>query len=83
MAVSTLSLEDSAIFSLKGLLKPYSSFDAFWTGNTRSREKKVGIFTYPKVKGSFVQDMDVNGVSYPLTLFFEGTDNDIEAQKFF
>ena len=46
-------------------------------------EKKLGIFQFPKVKGAKIQDLDVGAVAYPLTIFFEGPDNDIEAEKFF
>lgn len=58
-------------------------FDALWRGNARSMEKKLGIFEFPKVKGLKIQDLDVGGVSYPLTFYFEGPDNDQEENRFF
>lgn len=58
-------------------------FEPQWIGNERSREKKLGIFTYPNVPGSLVQDLDVNSTKYPLTLYFSGTDNDKESDRFF
>jgi prophage DNA circulation protein len=58
-------------------------FNALWQRNPRSMEKKLGIFQYPKVQGAIVQDLDVGPVRYPLTLFFEGSDHDLEAERFF
>lgn len=59
------------------------TFTALWGGNTRSREKRLGIHNYPKVNGATVQDLSVNSTTYPLTIFFDGDDNDIEANRFF
>jgi prophage DNA circulation protein len=58
-------------------------FEPLWSGNSRTIEKKLGIFSFPKIKGIKIQDLDVGGVSYPLTLLFEGPDNDIKANSFF
>ncbi len=58
-------------------------FEPLWSGNSRTIEKKLGIFSFPKIKGLKIQDLDVGGVRYPLTLFFEGIDNDQEANRFF
>ena len=60
-----------------------SVFTAEWSGNSRTVEKKLGIFTYPKLRGATVQDLDVGGDRYPLTIFFEGPDHDTEADRFF
>ena len=60
-----------------------NTFSALWQNNPRTMEKKLGIFQFPKVKGAKIQDLDVGAVAYPLTIFFEGPDNDIEAEKFF
>lgn len=59
------------------------AFSAKWVGNTRSAEKKLGIFTYPKFNGAVVQDLGLSGIRYPLTLSFDGEDNDLEASRFF
>lgn len=59
------------------------TFTALWGGNSRSREKKLGIYNYPKVDGAVVQDLGINSTTYPLTIFFDGDDNDIEANRFF
>ena len=58
-------------------------FEALWQGNSRSMNKKLGLFEFPKVKGTKVQDLDIGSTSYPLTIFFAGEDNDQESDKFF
>lgn len=58
-------------------------FRARWIGDDRSTEKKLGIFSYPKIPGSFVQDLDVNAAKYPMTIYFEGEDHDLEGQRLF
>lgn len=58
-------------------------FSAKWVGNTRSVEKKVGIFTYPKFDGAVGQDLGLAGTRYPLSLHFDGPDNDLESSRFF
>jgi hypothetical protein len=58
-------------------------FDALWRGNPRSKDKKLGLFEYPRIRGADVQDLDVTAVTYPLTVYFEGQDHDIEAERFF
>jgi len=59
------------------------TFSPKWIGNDRSLDKKLGIFSYPKLAGNVVQDLDVNSARYPLTLYFDGKDNDLDASKFF
>ena len=58
-------------------------FSAFWKGSPRSLDKKVGIFAYPKVVGNIVQDLDANSTRFDITFWFEGKDNDKEANQFF
>ena len=58
-------------------------FSGYWIGGTRSGEKKLGIFDYPKVSGSKIQDLDIKAIAYPITFFFEGADHDKEAERFF
>lgn len=58
-------------------------FRALWIGDERSSDKKLGIFSYPKIPGSFVQDLDVNSVKYPMTIYFEGENHDLESQRIF
>lgn len=59
-----------------------SVFNALWRSGTYSKAKKLGIFNYPKVKGSFVQDLNVNSEKMTSTIYFEGNTNDLEAQLF-
>jgi hypothetical protein len=58
-------------------------FTAFWRGGTRSVSKKLGIFEFPGIDGSKVQDLGGGGVRYPLTIYFAGSANDKEADSFF
>jgi hypothetical protein len=60
-----------------------NTFIALWRGNARSKEKKLGLFDYPKVRGTVVQDLDITSTRYPLTFFFEGENHDVEAERFF
>lgn len=60
-----------------------NSFEALWRGNPRTVEKKLGIFLYPKVKGAVIQDLDINATRYPLTIYFEGENHDLEGERFF
>lgn len=57
-------------------------FTAKWAGNNRSVSKKLGIFNAPKVNGSIVQDLDSEADKWPLTVYFDGEDHDIEAERF-
>lgn len=58
-------------------------FEAKWRGNPRTKDKKLGLFEFPKVKGTKVQDLDIGSARYPLTLFFDGENHDQEADRFF
>jgi hypothetical protein len=58
-------------------------FEALWRGSDRAQEKKLGIFNFPKVDGSIVQDLGVSSATYPMTIIFEGSDNDLESDRFF
>jgi hypothetical protein len=58
-------------------------FTAAWASNTRSFEKKLGIFEHPKMLGTVVQDLNAVSTRYPLTIWFEGSDNDLEANRFY
>lgn len=57
-------------------------FSAYWIQNSRSKSKELGIFKFPKVKGALVQDLEIDGATYPLTIYFEGQDHDQEAESF-
>jgi prophage DNA circulation protein len=57
-------------------------FFAKWRQSPRSFDKKLGIFEYPLVKGTVVQDLDVTSYRWPLTFYFDGPDHDLTADKF-
>ena len=57
-------------------------FEALWRGNARTLEKELGIFKFPKVRGVTVQDLDVRAWIFAFPFWFEGVDNDIEAERF-
>lgn len=59
------------------------TFVAKWIGDNRSASKQLGIFNYPKVDKQIIQDLGILGIDYPLTLAFDGPDNDLEATRFF
>lgn len=58
-------------------------FIAYWKGGSRSMEKAVGIFKFPKIQGALVQDLDVGAVKYPLTFWFSGPNHDVISAAFF
>lgn len=58
-------------------------FNAQWRGSPRTLPKKLGVLRFPKVKGDLVQDLDVQSALYSITFYFEGTNNDTEANAFF
>ena len=60
-----------------------NTFSPLWAGSPRSFTKKLGRFNFPKVKGTYIQDLDVSGDVYPMTIFFDGKDHDKDANKFF
>lgn len=57
-------------------------FAAQWTGNSRTAEKRLGVFEYPGVDGAEVQDLGIGPDRYPLTLYFDGSDHDLTAKEF-
>jgi len=57
-------------------------YAASWTGDTRAKEKKIGLFNYPKIVGTIAQDLEMQSAQYDITFFFTGKDNDILAQQF-
>ena len=59
-----------------------NEFTALWRGNERTIPKKVAISRYPRVVGSSAQDLDADSMMYPIPIYFEGPDNDLEADAF-
>jgi prophage DNA circulation protein len=58
-------------------------FTALWVGDPVTVTKKLGLFEFPGIVGTKVQDLGGGGARYPLTIYFHGPDNDKEAQSFF
>ena len=78
-----MSWKDRLRKTIKLISPEGSEFDAFWRGNPRELIKKLGVFTFPAIKGAKVQDLDIAGTRYPLTIFFEGDFHDREGDRFF
>jgi len=57
-------------------------FKALWQKNRKPKEKNLGIFNYPKLNGSEVQDLGTTGTRYPITFYFVGINHDKETQRF-
>lgn len=57
-------------------------FTALWIENERTLTKKLGIFELPDKVGAVVQDLDVGAYRHPITIYFDGPDNDLEAERF-
>lgn len=65
-----LTSPDGAVFTPK------------WRSDPRTQAKKIGIFNFPNVDGSIVQDLGTVSMMYTLTLFFEGPNNDLDSDAF-
>lgn len=59
-----------------------TEFRAKWKGDDIEFAKRVAQYDVPLVDGTLVQDMGMKGVSFQLTLDFEGEDNDVVAFTF-
>lgn len=53
-----------------------------WIGDPITKVKKLGLFDSPKVKGTIVQDLEVKGDLYQLTIYFDGLSHDLISQNF-
>jgi hypothetical protein len=53
-----------------------------WIGDPITKEKKLGRFDSPKIKGTIVQDLEVRGDTYQFTFFFDGEDHDEDSAEF-
>ena len=58
-------------------------FQALWIGDEVEMKKYLGVSKYPNIDGAYIQDQGVGGVGYPLTIYFDGPDNDLLSQSFF
>jgi prophage DNA circulation protein len=68
-----------------------TTFSVKWRGDKITGTKKVAQFNYPLADGTVVQDLGLNGLSWPLTLYFDDdphagvngvSDNDLNAMTF-
>jgi prophage DNA circulation protein len=60
-----------------------TEFNPKWKGNERTLSKKLGLYDYPDVVGTYRQDLNIKSVQYPLTVHFDGENYDLDADKFF
>ena len=59
-----------------------TEFVANWRGNPITLTNNVDIKKAPGVPGAKVKDLRVDAQVYPLTIFFTGINNDIDATNF-
>lgn len=59
-----------------------NEFTAKWRRSPRSADKKLGMFNYPLIVGTVVQDLDLDSERWPLTFFFDGPDHDLVCERF-
>jgi hypothetical protein len=59
-----------------------NEFEAFWQQSDHTVDKKLGIFEYPLVRGTVVQDLEASSDRYSIPFGFDGADNDQEAFRF-
>ena len=59
-----------------------TEYIANWRGNPITITNSVGVHEFPGIQGARVQDLRPGAFLYPLTLFFTGKDNDLEATAF-
>jgi len=69
--------EEITLTSPKG-----TEYTANWRGNPISITNSVAIHEFPGIQGARVQDLRPGAFLYPLTLFFTGKDNDLDATLF-
>jgi len=77
-----MSWKDRLAGTIKLTSPKGSEFEALWKGNARRKVKKLGVFEFPEIKGFKVQDLDIGGTNWPLTIFFEGENHDVESDRF-
>ena len=57
-------------------------FTPLWKGNEISAKKRLGRHAYPNLDNEVVQDLGMESRDYPLTVYFDGPDNDKDAWAF-
>ena len=58
------------------------AYSAKWVGDSRSQDKKLGLFEFPFVRGTIAQDLDVSSSRYSIRIYFDGNNNDKTAESF-
>ncbi len=74
--------EDRLSVSLELISPLGNEFYPLWRGDEVRIDNKTGVHSFPGVAGSKVQDQRVNATIWPLTLYFDGPDNDLDAEEF-
>jgi hypothetical protein len=74
--------EDRLSVSMELISPLGNSFFPLWRGDPIRISNKTGVHSIPGVAGSRVQDQKVNATIWPLTLLFDGPDNDLDAEEF-
>lgn len=59
-----------------------AEFVALWADNQRTISKKLGVFELPDKVGAVVQDLEVGAYRHTIPVFFDGSNHDIEAERF-
>ncbi len=59
-----------------------NEFEAFWQQSDNTIDKKLGVFDYPLVRGTVVQDLEASSNRYSIPFGFAGKDSDEEAFRF-
>ena len=57
-------------------------FTPLWKGDSIGAEKRLGRHAYPNLDKEVVQDLGMNSRDFPLTVYFDGPDNDKSAAGF-
>lgn len=57
-------------------------FTAKWRGNPVTLTNNVDVRKSPGVAGARVRDLRVDAKEWPLTIYFDGPDNDLDATKY-
>lgn len=76
-----MSAEDRVAPSIKFTSPRGSEYEALWAGNNISKAKKLGKFSAPGIKGTKIQDLNMQGEVYPMTFWFEGETHDLLAKS--
>lgn len=59
-----------------------TEFKAKWIKDTRSISRRVALFSFPYINGNVGQDIGANSFTHPITFYFDGANNDLQANEF-